>query len=72
MVPAALSGLPGGMELAVMASMLVLFAGFVFAVVAGGRRLFGDGASERRVEELESRVDELEAEVTDDGSDDAA
>ena len=62
MVPAFVGGLPGGMELAVMFLMLVSFAIVAFVVVAVGRMAFG-GRGDESVEELESRVADLEAEL---------
>ncbi|NIB98729.1 hypothetical protein [Halobacterium sp. R2-5] len=62
MLPAFVGGLPGGMELAVMFLMLVSFAVVAFVVVALGKMAFG-GRDDGRVEELESRVADLEAEL---------
>lgn len=62
MLPAFVGGFPGGVELAVMALMLLVFLGIAVAVVAVGRAAFG-GRDDARVEELESRVSDLEAEL---------
>ncbi|MGB9963845.1 hypothetical protein [Halobacterium sp. CBA1126] len=69
MVPAFVGGLPGGMELAVLFLILVVFAVVGFVVVSLGRMAFGRG-DDRRVEELERRVEELEAELAEERRDD--
>lgn len=69
MVPTFVGGIPGGMELAVMALMLLVFVGVAAVAVAVGRAAFG-GRDDRRVEELESRVADLEAELAEERRDD--
>jgi len=67
MLPATL-GLPGGIELAVILLMLLVFAGIAVAVVTVGRSVFG--GSDDRIEELEARVADLEAELAEERRDD--
>lgn len=61
-------GIPGGPELLVVLLIMLLLLGvpllLVVGGVVGGIRLFGDSKQKAdRVEELESRVDRLEAEL---------
>ena len=68
----AVGGLPGLPELAVIVAIFVLLAGVEYAVVVFGRALLGpsETADADRVAELESRVDDLEAELDADRDDD--